>query len=260
MHNSAIQDTERVLGIHNGHDTRPRRDSSRTGIPNEGDEDEMMQDNITDYALKEYQEYYKDDRITKEDIFYYVYGALHHNGYRKKYTNNLTRELPHIPMAPDFCGFSNIGKKLADLHLSYETCKRYDLGKPKSEFGKYTKMAFAKKKNENGKQMIDTTTLKINGITVFENIPDVKYRVNGRTPLEWAIDRYKITVDKDSGIVNDSTNVDIIPLIERLVYVGVESDRLISTLPKEFEPKDWKPKKTGLDMHIDSGGPAQSTL
>ena len=68
--------------------------------------------------------------------------------------------------------------------------------------------------------------------------------------MEWAIDRYKVTTDKDSGIMDDPTNVDIIPLVERLVYVGVESDRLVSELPDEFEPKDWKPAKTGLDAHV----------
>ncbi|RNJ74183.1 MAG: helicase [Thaumarchaeota archaeon S15] len=81
-----------------------------------------------------------------------------------------------------------------------------------------------------------------------------KYQVNGRTPLEWIVDRYNKTVDKDSGIVNDPLEGmdedDIIAVIERAVYVGVESDRLIAELPDEFEPKDWKPKKTGLDAHM----------
>ena len=127
-------------------------------------------------------------------------------------------------MAPDFRAFSNIGKQLADLHLSWETCPRYDLGKPKAEFGKYEKMAFAKKKDSTtGRQVNDSTKLKINSIEVFDNIPETNYKVNGRTPLEWAIDRYKIRVDKESGIVNDATDVDIIPLVERLVHVGVES-------------------------------------
>ena len=227
-----------------------------------------MIDNITDYALNEYREHYKDDTISKLDIFYYVYGILHHLGYRKKYANNLTRELPHIPMAPDFWKFSNTGKKLADLHLSWETCKRYDLGKPKTKVDKYQKMAFAKIKDENSvtksKMVTDYTTLTINGTVVFDNIPETNYRINGRTPLEWAIDRYKKTTDKDSGIINDATKdlegkpLDIIPLVERLVYVGVESDRLVSELPDEFEPKDWKPTKTGMDKFVD--GPAQSRL
>ena len=183
-------------------------------------ENDTRKDNITDFALLEYRNHYKDAKITKQDIFYYVYGLLHNKGYRKKYANNLIRDLPHISMAPDFWIFSKIGKKLADLHLSWETCKRYNLGKPKNEFGKYAKMAFARK-SKDGKQVNDTTTLKINGMAVFDNIPDIQYKVNGRTPLEWAIDRYKVTTDKDSGIMSDSTNVDIMPLIERLVYVGV---------------------------------------
>ena len=218
-----------------------------------------MEDNITDYALEEYMTHYGDDTITKEDIFYYTYGILHHPEYRKKYANNLTRELPHIPMAPDFWAFCTTGKKLADLHLSYETCNRYNLGKPKAKFGKYQKMAFARVKKD-GKLIQDKTTLKINGIEVFDNIPETEYKVNGRTPLEWAIDRYKKTIDKDSEIINDATDVDIIPLIERLVYVGVESDRLVSELPAEFEPKDWEPKKAGMDAFVTDSGDVQSRL
>ena len=208
----------------------------------------IRKENVTDHVLKEYKTHYEDNRITKNDIFFYVYGLLHHPGYKAKYANNLSRELPHVPMAPSFWVFSKIGKQLADLHLSWETCKRYNLGKPKSEFGKYRKMAFARVK-KNGKQTKDTGTLKINGIAVFDNIPKIDYQVNGRTPLDWTIDRYKRTVDKDSGIVNDATDVDIIPLIERLVYVGVESDRLISELPEKFEPKYWNPK-TGIEKFV----------
>lgn len=220
-----------------------------------------MKDNITDYALGEYRTHYKDDTITKNDIFYYVYGLLHHPIYRKKYANNLTRELPHIPMAPDFWVFSRTGRSLAELHLSWESCKRYKLGSPKARFGRYEKMAFGKKKADDGdgkKQVIDYTTLKINGIVIFDNIPEVNYQVNGRSPLAWAVDRYKIHRYEDSGITNDATktldgkDIDIIALIERLVYVGVESDRLIAQLPEEFEPPaGWKPagKEAGLSAY-----------
>ena len=257
VHNSALQDTGRVLGLHNGHDTGSGSGPSRASIPISG-ADEMMQDNITDYALAEYRRNYKNDTISKLDIFYYVYGILHHPGYRKKYANNLTRELPHIPMAPDFWSFSGTGRKLADLHLSWETCPRYDLGPPKAEFGKYEKMDYARTK-KNSKMVQDKTTLRINGTVAFDNIPKTNYKVNGRTPLEWAIDRYKVHKDKESGITNDATaGVDIIPLVERLVYVGTESDRLVSSLPDEFEPEDWEPKKTGMDEFVEGSGSAQT--
>ena len=220
--------------------------------------------NITDYSLHEYQNHYNNTKITKKDIFYYVYGLLHHTGYKKKFANSLSKELPRIPMAPNFEKFSKMGKELAKLHLNYETCPRYSLGKPKASFGNLEKMSFLKIK-KNGKQTLDRTILKINRIMAFENIPNTFYHVNGRTPLEWIIDRYRFTEDKDSGITNnpckDMTQEKTIALIERMVYVSVESDKLISELSKEeFEPKDWRPKKMGLDAHMNMDGTVQSTL
>ena len=93
------------------------------------------------------------------------------------------------------------------------------------------------------------SVIRADGVVLFDNVPQTSYRVNGRTPLEWVVDRYKITVDKDSNIVNDPcTGTDIVAVIERAVYVGIESERIIETLPDEFEPgEDWKPKEGGLD-------------
>ena len=207
------------------------------------------QENITTTTLNEYQAHYNDTKITKLDIFYYVYGLLHHPEYRSKYENNLSRDLPYIPMAPNFEGFRDVGKKLAELHLNYETCKRYNLGKPLDKFDSVTKLGFGTL-IQGKKRVKDRTTLRINGTVVFKNIPSVRYMVNGRTPLEWVVDRYKVTTDKDSGIKNDPLDdVDIVAIIERAVYVGVESDRLIDMLPAEFEPKNWKPK-IGLNVFL----------
>ena len=225
-------------------------------------------DNITDYALKEYQTHFNDDKISKIDVFYYVYGMLHHSGYRKKYANNLSRELPHMPMAPDFWAFSKAGKALADLHLWFfdenREYNRYPLGPPKRRFGKPAKLAFDRYRDpKTGRQRTNYARLKINGVLAYDNIPETNYRVNGRTPLEWLADRYRFTTDKDSGITNDPceniTEKDMISLVERAVHVGVRSDEIIGGLPEEFEPAEWTPKKTGLDIHID-GGTAQSVL
>ena len=106
------------------------------------------------------------------------------------------------------------------------------------------------KKTIDGKKTRDDTEIWINGVLVFDNIPKMNYHVYGRTPLEWIVDRYKVRIDKDSRIVNDPGDVDIISLIERVVFVGVESDKIIKQLPKEFEPKDWKPRKKGLDEFV----------
>ena len=229
----------------------------------------VQKENITDDTIKEYWTHYRNDRISKVDIFYYVYGLLHHPGYRKKYANNLTKGLPYIPMAPNFWAFKEAGKALADLHLRFfnEDGKdnRYPLGPPKRRFSKPAKLAFDRYRDpETGRQRTNYARLKINGILAYDNIPETNYRVNGRTPLEWLIDQYKSTTDKESGITNDPcenlTEKDMVSLVERAVHVGIWSDEIIGGLPEEFEPAEWEPKMTGLDVHMDLGGPTQSVL
>ena len=85
----------------------------------------IRHDNILDEALDAYQSNYDDSSITKDDIFYYVYGLLPLTHLqRARYQNNLRRELPRIPMAPDFWTFSKAGRALSDLHLNYENLRR----------------------------------------------------------------------------------------------------------------------------------------
>ncbi|HRF94291.1 MAG TPA: hypothetical protein PLZ51_03810, partial [Aggregatilineales bacterium] len=54
-------------------------------------------ENITDWALKQFQTHYNDSTITKWEIFYYTYAVLHHPAYREKFAGVLKRELPRIP-------------------------------------------------------------------------------------------------------------------------------------------------------------------
>jgi len=204
--------------------------------------------NILETTLQEYRQHYRDNNIKKIDIFYYVYGILHHPKYHSKFMNNLSKDLPNIPMAPNFTKISVVGERLSKLHLNFETCKRYKIRKLE-KFGKPYKISFGKIGMKT-----DKTKIRVNGVLIFEDVPQVKYHVNGRTPLEWIVDRYNKTVDKDSGIVNNPLEGmdedDIIAVIERAVYVGLETDRLIAELPDEFEPKNWKAKKAGLDAHM----------
>ena len=208
-------------------------------------------DNITYSALSEYRKYYSNSGITRKDIFYYVYGLLHHEEYKKKFINSLRHELPRIPMAPNFTEFCAAGRKLVDLHLHFDTCKRYDLGTPKFQPSplNISKLSFGTRQNANTRKRVrDMSVVRADGAVLFDNVPVTSYNVNGRTPLEWVVDRYKITIDKDSGIINDPcTGTDIIAVIERAVYVGIESERIIKSLPNEFEAsEDWKQKDGGL--------------
>ena len=217
----------------------PTDTSNTTGdLPGVEREPECI-DNISDSALKAFREYYGDDTITKDTIFDYVYGVLHAPSYRQEFANNLSKEMPRIPFAPDFHTFAEAGKALATLHLGYETCEQYSLslvfahdGEPQPHYFRLTEkaMRFA---------TTAKTTLTINEHVRLTGIPEMAHRyvVNGRTPLEWFIDRYQIT--RDSDILNDPNGWfenprDLVTAIERIVYVSVESTRIIEGLPSQI--------------------------
>ena len=197
-------------------------------------------DNISDTALHAFRAHYGADSITKDAIFDYVYGILHAPHYREEFANDLSKMIPRIPFAPDFHTFAEAGALLASLHLNYETCEQYPLelvfahdGDPQPHHFRLGTRAM--------RFDDDKTTLIINEHIRLSGIPEEvhRYVVNGRTPLEWFIDRYKITQDKDSGIVNDPNSWfadprDLLEAIERIVCVSVESARIIEGLPSQI--------------------------
>ena len=225
---------------------RPADASNTTGTFQGFDEAPERIDNISDTALRSFREHYRDDSITKDDIFDYVYGVLHAPGYRDEFANDLSKMIPRIPLAPDFRAFAEAGQRLADLHLNYETCEQY----PHLKVEPITPSLLWEEKPEHfrlGKRAMrfadrDTkTTLTINEHVCLSGIPEEAHRyvVNGRTPLEWFIDRYKIKKDTASGILNDPNGWfenprDLITAIERIVHVSVESTRIIENLPSEL--------------------------
>ena len=84
-------------------------------------------ENITDWALAQFREHYGDKTIGRWDIFHYVYGLLHHPGYRERYEANLKRDLPHLPYTPDFWAFAKGGERLGEIHVGYEDVEEYPL-------------------------------------------------------------------------------------------------------------------------------------
>ena len=201
-------------------------------------------DNITDTALKKFRVHYGTNKISKDEIFDYVYGVLHAPDYREHFANDLSKELPRIPMAPDFFAFANAGRDLAALHLSYETCEEYplvieseQLGEPRPEH--YRIGARAMKYADNEKTvLIVNDHIRLSGIPAEAH----RYEVNGRTPLAWFIDRYRIKRDTKSGIVNDPNGWfkdprDLITALRRIVYLSVETVRIIEHLPEPFQPE-----------------------
>ena len=205
----------------------------------------IRRDGITDWILKEVRNRFGGSRaITKEHIFYYVYGLLHSKQYRERFADDLKKSLPRIPIVDnvqDFMAFYKAGKELADLHLNYEQgineqitgqdvdyqffaeqpmlAHRFfgvkvigDIDIWQNEWTDETyqyfsvdKMKFAKVRDENGKLVADKTHIIYNGHITIEDIPlkAYEYIVNGKSVIDWIMERYAVTIDKASQIKND---------------------------------------------------------
>lgn len=198
-------------------------------------------ENITDWALKQFRGRYGDAAISKWDIFYYVYGMLHHRGWRSRYAADLKRQLPRIPFAPDFRAFRQAGETLAGLHLGYETAERYELDwqvtrKPIS-YRVDRMLPKNKRKSEAGYTVYGS--LKVNGSLTLHDIPEraFAYRLGNRAALDWIVDQYRIKTDKRSGIVHNPKGWSddeqyILKLIERVVWVSLRTVETVGELEK----------------------------
>ncbi|BAW37772.1 type IIG restriction-modification enzyme [Helicobacter pylori] len=192
---------------------------------------------ISGYALNLFREHYEDNSIAEEEIFYYIYAILHHKGYLEKYKNSLTKEEPRIALSEDFKELSILGKELAKLHLNYESGEMH----PSVE---YKTLINAEKKG-----YYDVETMKKEGDRIHYNnhiaitkIPKkaFEYVVNGKSAIDWVIERYKKTTDKDSLIENNPNDYKggkyVFELLCRVIKLSIKSVDLIEKISeKRFE-------------------------
>ncbi len=196
------------------------------------------QENITDWALKQFQTHYQDPKITKWDIFHYTYALLHHPHYRQRYAANLKRELPRIPFAPEFQPFATAGKRLTEIHINYEKQSEYRLkhieNKDLPIDWRVEKMRLSK----------DKTQIKYNDFLTLTGIPPetFEYKLGNCSALDWIIDQYQVSTDKRSGITNDPNRLDdeeyIVRLIKQVITVSLETVKIVKGLPDLGLPKD----------------------
>lgn len=208
-------------------------------------------DAITDAGLKHFTDAYPGETISKDDVFDYVYGILHHPTYRERYADNLTKELPRIPLmatAEAFRAIVEAGRRLSDLHVNYETVEPWPLTiregdlrlanipDPVSYF-RVEKMKFAGKRGA-----VDKTVVIYNPRITLENIPlrAYDYVVNGKSALDWVMERQCVKVDPASGIVSDANayaNETVgdprypLLLFQRVVTVSMRTLDIIEALP-----------------------------
>ena len=198
------------------------------------------QDGITDFIHSLSKEKYGVPKITKEDIFYYVYGFLHNEDYRKEFEADLKKVIPRLPLVDnyqDFKKYSDIGRELAELHLNYETLERPEgVIIEGEELGNYRveKMSFIKKGVKD--------TIIYNSSITIKNIPleAYDYQVNGKSAIEWIMERYAVTTNKDSGITNDpnlwcdehNDSKYILNLLLSIITLSLKTNELVKELPK----------------------------
>jgi len=212
---------------------------------------ETRRDGISDGALTHFQAAYPSETITKDDLFYYVYGLLHSEDYRARFADNLSKQLPRIPavkQAEDFWAFVEAGRKLGDLHCDYEQAEPYpatfargdtSLAPPADpeRFYRVEQMKFAGKRPN-----LDKTTVIYNANITLTGIPLAAYEyvVNGKPALEWVIERQCVKTDKASGIVNDANCYAIetvgdpaypLLLFQRVITVSLETMKIVKALP-----------------------------
>ncbi len=203
-------------------------------------------DGITDAGLEHFESFYPSEKISKEDIFYYAYGVLHSPDYRERYADNLGKELPRIPRvskAADFWAFSKAGRKLGELHVGFEQVPEYSkalVELPSKANFRVERMRFGKGTSAKEK---DKTVIQYNdGITV-RGIPlgAYEYVVNGKSAIEWVMERQAVTTDADSGIVknaNDYAKETMkdsrypLSLLLRVITVSLETVKLVKELPR----------------------------
>ncbi|EJB29286.1 hypothetical protein HPNQ4099_0916 [Helicobacter pylori NQ4099] len=194
---------------------------------------------ISGYALNLFRRHYKDDSIVEEEIFYYIYAIFHHKGYLEKYQNSLAKESPRIALSEDFKELSTLGKELAELHLNYESGEMHEsvkhnlLENAKIE-GYYDVVQM--KKDKKGDSIIYNHHITITKIPqkAFD------YVVNGKSAIDWVIERYQKTMDKESLIENNPNDYAggqyVFELLCRVIKLSVKSVDLIEKISeKRFE-------------------------
>lgn len=209
----------------------------------------VRKDGVTDWILSTARKQYG-YKVMKEDIFYYVYGLLHSPDYRTTFATDLKKSLPRLPLvekADDFWAFSKAGRELADLHLNYETIEPYR--KCIVSFAPLTnkgdKMNYHVEKMRFGKsdsKTSDKSVIHYNHSITITGIPTEAYEyvVNGKSAIEWIMERYAITTDKKSGITNDPNDWArehndekyILNLLLRVINVSVQTVEIVKGLPK----------------------------
>jgi predicted helicase len=209
-------------------------------------------DNITIWGLQQFREHYNDKRITREDIFHYTYGVLHHPAYRRKYELNLKREFPRLPFYEDFRQWKAWGKELMDLHINYETAKPFALKRIGVQSTAFRRQSLSQNATppEGGTLNIKPRaklkadklhgTIELDTETTLHGVPPLawEYKLGNRSALEWILDQYKEKKPSDATIAEKFNTYrfadykeQVIGLLKRVCTVSIKTMEIINQMP-----------------------------
>ena len=214
------------------------KENSQGTLFDSTEQDHTRHEAISDFILQRCRIEYG-PRVTKEDIFYYVYGLLHSPIYKETFSADLKKMLPRIPLVKDFWEFSKAGRELADIHLNYENqpvLKDLEIQKTGENF-KVDKIRFPKKEEKE--------TIIYNSNISIHNIPleAYNYVVNGKSPIEWIMERYQVKIDEKSNIENNpnlwckenGNDKYIFNLLLSVITMSVVTLKIVKNLPNITE-------------------------
>lgn len=236
-------------------------ENKQQGLFEQEEDDYICHDGISDWMLKEVRNRIGNKKITKEMIFYYIYGLLHSPDYQETFASDLKKSLPRIPIITgetEWINFCNAGKMLAELHLNYESVEPCKVtisdtyaGDDEYEHYAVSKMRFPKKGEK--------STIIYNEYLRIDDIPTrvYQYVVNGKSAVEWIMERYAVTIDKKSLIKNDPNLWSkehkkpryILKLLLSVMNVSLQTIDIVEQLPRlHFDGSDVTIVKKGHDM------------
>ncbi len=196
--------------------------------------------NITEWAVRRINEHYRaewgedygriagEEGITAEQIFAYTYAVFHDPLYRHDYAVDLLREFPRLPLYPDFHHWADMGQRLLDLHIWFESAEPHLLERHDRD-GIEPRRAILRADKEQG-------TITLDERTTLAGIPEKawEYRLGSRSALEWVLDQYKERKPRDPTI-RDKFNTyrfsdhkeRVIDLLRRVCTVSVATMEIV---------------------------------
>ena len=181
-------------------------------------------------------------KLESHEWFDYVYAVLSWPAFKSKYSVDLRKELPRVPLVKQFDLMAKLGSQLSALHLNYEKLEEFPL---EIQGGQLNELRVTKMRYGGNSINPDKTVIHVTPKVTIRGIPlDAHaFKLGTKSPLDWVVDRYGIAVEKASGIVNDSNAIALrknerdfpIKLICRLVTMSLETKRIFEQMPNSLD-------------------------